>query len=188
MPETARAFFCVEIPSDVRNCLYDSSATLRMQFPALKWVVRDSLHITLKFLGELDVSAVDDIAATFGQKLSPAGLSEIPLCTGEYGAFPGLNRARTLYIQVKGEIAALSLLASICDSAARINGIDDDRRPFRPHVTLARARQPEYLESAKLLPPAVSRWIATTVTLMRSELNRAGSIYTPIKVWKLGGD
>ncbi len=188
MTESARAFFCVELPPDVRKSLYDSSAALRKQFPALKWVARDSLHITLKFLGELKVSAVDDIAATFGQKLTSAGFSEIPLCTGEFGAFPGLNRARTLYIQVKGGIAALSLLASICDSTARVNGIDDDKRPFRPHVTLARARQTEYLESVKLLTPAVSSWTATAVTLMKSELTRAGSIYTPIKVWKLGGD
>ncbi|MDI9370425.1 MAG: RNA 2',3'-cyclic phosphodiesterase [Synergistaceae bacterium] len=186
MTETIRAFLCVELSTEAKQALYQSTAPLRTSFPSLKWVKPECLHITLKYLGELKKTRIDSIAESMEQSLTPNPPASFDLRCGSLGAFPGFKRVRTLYAKVLGELESLSHLAAISEKAAVANGLPREKRPFMPHITLARSRNPEPMPPDDSFPGRPIEWNVSSVALMKSDLRPTGSVYTRIRIWRLG--
>ncbi len=181
-----RTFLCIELPHEVKRELHSATLDLRASPGSLKWVSSDSLHITLKYLGELEEEKVEGVASSFEQALSSGGLASFSLYCGDLGAFPRFERVRVLFAHVLGDLVPIKLLASVAEESAAAYGVTREKRPFKPHITLARARNPQSLPPDDRFPGRRIEWFANSVTMMKSDLKPSGSIYTPLKRWKLG--
>ena len=106
----------------------------------LRWVPPEQWHLTLVFCGEVAESVVPELTERLGR--AAARTDAFPLALAGGGSFPKqAARARVLWVGLAGDVSTLSRLADRCSAAARRCGIDVEDRPFRPHLTLARARR-----------------------------------------------
>lgn len=185
-----RLFFAIELDPAVAEALDLATAPLRAQEPDLSWVARDKLHLTMKFLGDLDdegaarlVSAADAVASRhrpFDMTLTGAG------------AFPNFRRARVVWMGVEGE-PRLELLHHDLEVACDNLGYEMEGRAFRPHITLARVRTPMAIERARpFARSARGVTFAETsavhrLTLFESTLDSPGARYRRIHAATLGG-
>lgn len=181
-----RSFFCIELPPAVQKKLWQTVDTLRLVLPDLKWVSANALHITLKFLGEQEQRLLEDLMRSFEKRIASSGQDVITLSSSALGAFPNIRTARTLFAELCGDLVPLKAIASIVEDVSAEHGIPREKRPFKPHITLARTRRTETVIISPKDIPLFSKieWQATSVTLMKSSLTPAGPIYTPLKIWE----
>lgn len=188
--KTIRAFVCVAPPAEVVAGMEKFLAGLRALSPhgGYKWVGREQLHLTLRFLGEAPESKVSAMDRAL-RLLKTPGPFEVEIAGA--GGFPNLNRPRVLWMGVSQGADALARLASLVEDAAVSAGYERETRKFRAHLTLARAREEspipenlrEALTDATKLPAFF--WRCESFILMRSELTRSGPIYTPLGEYEL---
>ena len=117
-----------------------------------------NLHITLKFIGEVVETELPIIRHTLAEALPPVN---VDLSLGGLGTFGAPARTSVVWLAVAGDLEALNALARRAEAAvAEALGLPLDDRPYHPHLTIARVRQP--------LPPAERRQIADVVRTMSS--------------------
>jgi 2'-5' RNA ligase len=185
-----RLFVAITPPPAVLDELEARVAALRPEWPALRWTGRPAWHITLAFLGEVS----EQTAAALGPRLERAAHRHpsLPVSLAGAGAFPGPRRARVLWTGVSGDRRALEALARSVAAGARRAGAPppDEGRRFRPHLTLARCREPTDVGPlvAALAGYAGEPWTASEIHLIRSHPGDPGSPprYETLGTWPLG--
>ena len=184
-PEQIRSFIAIELPQKVQHGLGQLRSELeRDEHPFVKWVNPESIHLTLKFLGNIPFKQVEEIAKAMGEAFR--GIPPFHLEISGVGAFPNINRPRVIWVGIIGEIDKLLSLQQNIDSALAPFGFAKEERPFVPHLTLARIREgastAEKKSLGELLISArfeISYSIdVETISLMRSQLTPEGAIYT----------
>lgn len=182
-----RAFLAIGLPAGLRRAASDAARA--MALPEADWrVVReDGLHITIRFLGACDAAARSRQDAAW--LAAAAGLGPVPLRLRGADALPGPRRPRVIRLGVDdcGGTGVLARLASRIEHAARASGFPPERRPFAPHVTLARARGDRAVVPALAAIGVVGEFLATTLTLYRSELGPGGARYHEEASFPLSG-
>jgi 2'-5' RNA ligase len=182
-----RLFVAIAPPPAVLEDLEARVAPLRPAWPALRWTGRQAWHLTLAFLG--DVS--EDTAVALRPRLERAahrhpGLS---LAFAGVGAFPAPGRARVLWSGIHGDHRALEALARSVAAGARRAGAPppDEGRRFRPHLTLARCREPADVGPLveTLAGYAGPPWTAAEIHLILSHLGGAAPQYEMVGTWPL---
>jgi 2'-5' RNA ligase len=147
--------------------------------PSLRWTTEDQWHVTLRFLGGIDEEAQGSLRAA---------LTEVAATVDPFDARAGplprsLGRG-VLVLPVEG----LDALAARLAGATREIGQPPPDRPFRGHITLARARRPGALTGLDKLAGAMSdQWSVTEITLVQSDLQPEGARYHVLDRWRLGG-
>jgi 2'-5' RNA ligase len=161
-----RLFVAVTPPPRVVDELHAATAATRSAHPRLRWALPDQWHLTLAFLGEVGDEARADLSARLGRTAA----RHPPMRLALHGA--GRFGDRVLWTRIGGDVAALRALAASVRAAARRAGIDVEDRPYRPHLTLARAREEADLRPvvAALAGFAGSTWTAGELHLVRSHL------------------
>ena len=130
-----RAFVSVDIsPSEALVALLDQ---LREGDPKLKVVKSSNLHVTLKFLGDTDEGMVEDIVRTIEESVKGVGPFSVRL--QGMGAFPSLSNIRVVWVGIEDGRWLAEMADTIDDSFAQL-GFKREKRAFRPHLTVARAR------------------------------------------------
>jgi RNA 2',3'-cyclic 3'-phosphodiesterase len=185
-PQRLRLFVAVSIPSEVLDAVETVVDPIRERVSSARWAPVSNQHLTLKFLGHVDRSLVDEISVlcrTVGGEV-PAG----EIAIGGFGAFPNSRRARVLWAGVEDPQEVLSSLARGLDDALEPLGFEREQRAFTPHLTLARLRTPqrvgEILEELSLPPLPVS---VDAFQLFRSRLSPKGARYEVLDTCLLGG-
>lgn len=167
-----RLFVAIVPPPEALDELEAAVAPLRPGWPALRWTGRNAWHLTMAFLGEVS----EDKAAALGSRLGRAAARHpsLTLSLAGGGAFSGARRARVLWTGINGDRQALQALARSVAAGARRAGAPppDEGRPLRPHLTLARCREPADVSPLveTLAGYAGTRWTATEIHLIRSHL------------------
>jgi len=175
-----RLFAGIAIPGDLSEQLSHLSSGL----PDVRWVAPENMHITLKFLGEVDTGTAEDIDDALAAIDAPA--FELRL-TG-VGCFQSRNKVRSVWAGVETGPAILHVQSKVEQSLSRIVG-NGERRKFTPHVTLARSRRltteavRPYLEQYGGFPS--DPFHVGEITLFRSRLGHGGSHYEPVGVYPL---
>lgn len=193
MDRTVRLFIAIDLPRSVKQLLRSTQARLKPQLAGVRWVDPDGAHLTLKFLGATPADRITTIAAELAR-----AVTDVPpfrLRTGAPGAFPSVRRPRVLWIGVAGDLQALRMTHAAVERAIAPLGFPTEDRPFTPHLTLGRVShdaRPAELErighaiAAAKEPPAVE-FAVEAVTLLRSELSRAGARYSMVARAPLDG-
>jgi 2'-5' RNA ligase len=189
-----RAFIAIELDNTVHDELEKIQRRLRAEpiSGLVRWVTPDSMHLTLKFLGDMDPARVPHVVAAI--QTACVGIAPFEMAVRGAGCFPNYQRPNVIWAGLTGQVQPATLLAQhIEDECARL-GFEPDGRPFSPHLTLGRvmreAAPPERRqigETVRRLDINLKSIIrANEVTLIRSELKPAGSVYTPLGSVKLG--
>lgn len=136
-----RAFIAIEIGEDTREALRALTQRLRQGAGRVSWVKPENLHLTLRFLGDVEEDALDEMADTLEEAYSRIG----PFHAGvrETGVFPNSRRPSVVWAGVAAAAGKLEEAHAIAEAGARAIGIAPEKRPFRPHITLGRIRNPK---------------------------------------------
>jgi RNA 2',3'-cyclic 3'-phosphodiesterase len=177
-----RLFVALDLPDDVKSALL----RLGTGVPGAHWQTTDQLHLTLRFVGDVDGPLATDIATAL-DAIDMAGF-EVEI-TG-VGLFGTLKRSHTLWAGIRAN-PALNHLQEKIESTLVRTGLKPETRKFHPHVTLARLGNPErhrlqdFLQAhAGLRLPAFP---VDHFTLFSSFVTNKGSIYAAEARYPLSG-
>ena len=177
-----RSFIALPIPDPIRDVLQGTIKTLDDGIgERIRWVRPEGIHLTLKFMGDIDVTVINKLLSLLPAVAS--GFTPFELTMAELGCFPNNRRPRVLWAGVKGNLSVLRDLHIAIDNLVGDVGVPREQREFSPHLTLGRVnrnlseshiRQIGQLVDTTDLPDNPS-WTNQTVDLMRTELDPAGS-------------
>ena len=181
-----RIFCAVELPPEAREQVAAHIAQLREAAETslkISWERTEKLHLTLKFLGDIDETQVE--ALTRAVRRATEGVGEFAVTLQEAGAFPPRGKARVLWLGLQDETGSLAQLHERLEAECARENFAREARPFRPHITIARIRIPS--EAARRLAQSHANikfepvnFTVTEIVVMHSQLGAGGSRYTPL--------
>src|SRR5690348_9734058 len=179
-----RVFCAFELPESLRVRIKEHAERVREAVPdvAASWSRPENVHLTMKFFGSVDQAkapAISDVLTRVAKEFSP-----VKIVVGGTGVFPRPSRPQVLWIGIDDRTGALARLQTRLEDESARGGFPKEDRAFRPHLTIARIRNPH---NANRLAEAHLRLEFGSVevglselVLFRSELSPKGSKYTPI--------
>jgi len=187
-----RIFCAVELPEDVRARIASHIAALRdAAEPSLKisWERPEKLHLTLKFLGEIEAERVE--ALTRSADRAAAGAGKFTVTLRDAGTFPAHGNPRVLWLGLDDNAGRLAGLQARLEDECEHERFPREARAFRPHITVARIRFPNAaarhvanLHRERNFAPAT--FDVGEFVVMQSQLGAGGSRYTPLSRHELG--
>ncbi len=179
-----RVFIAVELPNEIRQSLGDVQRALRSLTNSSRWVAPESIHITLKFLGEVPDQRIGDIhSAITGLTWKPFNVT-----VRGVGFFPGTRSPRIFWAGM--EAPTMQDLAEQLDTRMQRLGFEGEKRAFWPHITLARARGTRI--DASLVNAAeeykdheFGSFAVDRLFLFKSTLKPSGPVYEKLKEYLL---
>lgn len=174
-----RCFVAIEIPDAVTAAITAASEPLRSQLEDVRWVKPHNLHLTLRFLGEIDDAMAKSTASELRRRIG--GHERFTLALSGFGAFPSPRRPSVLWAGIEAS-DVLSRLQSDCEAAVGEAGAEPEKKSFRPHVTIGRVRRGKKTgDIGEALSDSSSGlggvFPVDRVVLVRSTLAPSGSIY-----------
>jgi 2'-5' RNA ligase len=194
-----RIFIALDIDDAIRQRIQRFMEGVSGFAPDARWVRPESLHVTLKFIGEKPIETVEEIK----RALSGIRTESIEITFRGYGFFPTAKAARVFWVGIESG-PQLASLAKTVDEATFALGIPKEDHPFAPHLTLARgggrSGAPRWRKDdtpnknfqrlqeklAALPTPDFGTMAAHEFFLYQSQLSRGGSRYTKIARFGLG--
>ncbi len=178
-----RLFVAIPLPADVRERL----GLLSVGIPGAKWVEPANLHLTLRFIGEVEEPVAAEIATVLeGVEAAPFGIE-----LDGMGDFGSGKRLRALWAGVARNEALEHLQARIESALVRL-GLEPERRRFTPHVTLARLKGAPAARARRFIAEngafRAGPFPVAGFTLYSSFLSRNGAIHDPVAEFPLRGD
>jgi len=139
-PDTQRLFIAVELPPDALAALSQLIHGLRASaLQGMSLVAAKNIHLTLKFLGNVNTDQIPGLTSTLDSLASKA--TSFALELGDVGGFPNLKRTRVLLVDLAGDMQPLEKLVGLVEDACESMGFNWETRPFSPHLTVARMRE-----------------------------------------------
>jgi 2'-5' RNA ligase len=189
-----RSFVAVELDAGIRSILGRAIDRLCAEEGGedVRWVDPDGIHLTLKFLGDVDESRIDVLRRALDRVATAHSALDLPL--GDLGCFPSARRPRVFWVGVGDPNNRLeTLVENLEDALARV-GFEREARPFAAHLTLGRVRRDAPpsrvapLASESLLDLTREQTIRVAgISLMRSDLELSGAVYSQLHYAKLPG-
>jgi 2'-5' RNA ligase len=195
-----RTFIALEMVESLQHYLGDLIAYAAHELPALRWVDPAGIHLTLAFLGELD-----DERLALAMEATQIAARDVPAFTYSMkglGFFGSPHQPRVIWMGMEDypspyvQGSPLQLAHRVLNRELERRQFEVEKRPFSPHLTLARVKQPlspieqqalqRLLQSRRAVPPA-QRYPARKLAVMKSELARGGAKYTCLREYALGG-
>jgi 2'-5' RNA ligase len=175
-----RLFIAINLPDDKRLGLAQALDALAGHDLPVRWLSPESLHITLKFLGEVAQSRVPSIESALTHAL--AGYPSFDVEVGGFGAFPSLTRPSIFWVGVSATDELVRVQTRVDDAMTK-DGFEPDARAYRPHITVGRARKDGRVRDRATMDRIVTEFDyktvfrAGSVDLMRSRLGSRGARY-----------
>ena len=183
MQNMIRTFIAIELPEATRQGLAAIQEQLEQSRARVRWVKASSIHLTLKFLGNIHPGQVDDIAAVTAQVVRSEPL--LTLRAAGLGAFPSQQNPRVIWVGIEGEVKRLTHIQNRLENDLVTLGFAREKRGFRAHLTLGRVkdkgnRQGLIAAMTELEIPEFNSFDVTEIILYKSELRPTGAIYTKL--------
>jgi 2''-5'' RNA ligase len=178
-----RTFIALEINAETRDAIMDDVAELKHDFRRIKWVGPESLHVTLKFLGDVGEKDLNDIFSAVDEVAARHGPFVVDVET--VGVFPNWRAPRVVWAGCgEGKDEIVSLQKNIESNLAEL-GYEPEKRHFNPHITLGRIKLPAdgcgLFDAARgMLDTNYGFMDVDAVTVFMSEMKRSGPVYTPM--------
>jgi RNA 2',3'-cyclic 3'-phosphodiesterase len=183
-----RAFIALDLSPSVRDELGELIQVLSSVRRQVKWVKPDQIHVTLKFLGEIEEETLPPILGAVSGTLST--YRPFIMRVRGVGAFGPGDRIRVIWAGIEEASGSLALVQRSIEKAVEPLGFPPEERPFKPHLTLGRLRDP-------IRDPGLSAALAERsgfdggsfsvdrIVLYSSTLTPAGPIYRAVHPWPL---
>ena len=184
-----RTFIAIELDSTLKQAIAGLQESLKRELHGLatgvrlQWVRVESIHLTLKFLGDIEEDGAADILHALqkvGRELEPFSVE-----VKGFGVFPTLRAPRVLWMGLADQTNRLVRLAGSIDAALTPLGFQIEPKPYSPHLTLARIKEQARAIGNALVDSGVMRDATSRGTLpvqamalMKSERTPAGSVYS----------
>lgn len=182
-----RTFIAIELPESIKDFLSRIQGQLKGSQADVKWVAPKNIHLTLKFLGEIDEKKLDKINAIIEDAAKNKNSFYIRISS--LGAFPKINSPRVIWVGInKGDNEIKEIAKGLEEKIAKL-GIPKENRAFSSHITIGRARS--HLNREKLAQHLKTlgdnfgeekpEFLADSITLFKSTLAPGGPIYETLK-------
>jgi 2'-5' RNA ligase len=179
-----RVFIAVELPEKIRSALGAAQRDMQLLSDNARWVPPESIHITLRFIGEIPDRRIEDIDSAL------TGLTWKPFTIKVRGVgfFPGTRSPRVFWAGL--EAPTMEGLAEQLDTRMERLGFEREKRAFRPHITLARARETRMdaslIEGAeKYQDHEFGSFSVDRVFLFKSTLKPSGAVHEKLREYLL---
>ncbi len=186
-----RLFIACEVPEEVQTTISGVIDDMQEYSEnAVRWLKPEAVHVTLKFLGEVQQKKLPAIKMALGEAVMRHAPFNLEL--DNLGIFGGREGLRVMWVGIAGDVLRLEALVRDVNLALSVVGFEPERRPFRPHLTLGRVRddvstrQRAEIEVAtgKVEVPPVN-WRTSQISLMRSRLTPDGAMYDVVATFPL---
>ncbi len=188
-----RTFVAIELDEEIRKAIAGTQRQVQEQLMKhlrhtapdvrVQWVRPGSIHLTLKFLGDIDEARVEDIQAALLSAVRTQ--SRLAVEVGGLGVFPDLRAPRVLWIGLSGQVDALMRVAAEVEAALTGVGFPPESRLLSPHLTLARIKERSrevgkgLADSGLMTQPfRIGSLAVHAVCLMKSDLKPSGAVYS----------
>lgn len=183
MGEKLRAFIAISLPDPVLQGIVTAQETLKRSGLKIRWVRKEGIHLTLKFLGDIDRDSVEKISEAMER--ATGSFSPFTLWAEGIGVFPNLRRPRVAWVGLSGDIEILRALQRDLESQLSGLGFPKEKRPFKGHLTLGRVKG--RLDGIKLQEALedlgdfrTESFTAQSLVLFQSELRPDGAVYSRV--------
>jgi 2'-5' RNA ligase len=178
-----RTFIAIEIPAEIKKGMAEAQGRLKVSGVEAGWTRPEGIHLTLKFLGDVGEQKIAEVINALSRAVN--GMNRFRLEIAGAGAFPNPRNARVAWVGVAGDIEKLSVLQSSVEEAMAGLGMEREDRKFTPHLTLGRIKHIRSRDAWVNALDAIkdirlSGFDVEAVSLMKSELQRSGAVYTEI--------
>ncbi len=186
-----RSFLAFELPQDIRKVVVQVSGELRKSPLDVRWVKPKNIHLTVVFLGNIredEIPSLRDAAEKVCLSFDPFSVS-----LKGVGCFPNRRKPRVLWVGLDGDIERMGSLRDSLQESLRPFGVKQEKRAFRPHLTLGRFRR--IGKALKHLEALIAEHESLTtpecplneLILFRSDLKPSGAVYSKIAAFPLAG-
>ncbi len=178
-----RSFIAIELPARTVEMLAAIQEKLKQSRARVRWVKANSIHLTLKFLGNIHPDQVDDIAAVTARAVRNEPL--LTLRAAGLGAFPSQRNPRVIWVGIEGEVKRLTHIQTRLEHDLVPLGFAREQRGFRAHLTLGRVKDKRNRQALieamiKLETVEFDFFDVTEIILYKSDLRPTGAIYTKL--------
>lgn len=190
-----RLFTAIDISEQARRRVSGYIENLRRKFSGLRvgWEKAEKLHLTLKFLGDCDERRIKDLktaVANAAKKFSETEDNKnIKIQILDTGVFPSKRNARILWLGLQDETKSLSKINQLLETECEKIGFEKEKRNFKPHLTIARLREPHKSEdlAAKHLENEFEpvEFDVSEIVIYESKLLPTGSIYNKLEKFEI---
>ena len=182
-----RSFIAVKISQNQREQISKLIGDLKKSETDVKWVKPENLHVTLKFLGDVDERALPEMFDYLEKSLTNDISFRFNLRA--IGCFPNIRRPRVIWVGIDQGTDSLKVLAKKIDECMLGFGFAREKRGFSPHLTIGRVRSTRLIERLTNMFKDVvfetEDFVIDEVIFFQSILKREGPTYIPHKVIKL---
>ena len=183
MSDTIRAFIAIELPEEIIAFIRKIQEGLRSYGFKARWVRPKNIHLTLKFLGDINSAEIKKA----GDAIISAASENASMSLGAKGIgfFPGVKRSRVIWTGIAGQTRELADLQKTLDGKLDTVGFPKEKRPFKGHLTIARIKRKidarRLVDAMKEFGRFESKtFIADEVVLFKSELKPSGAVYSKL--------
>jgi 2'-5' RNA ligase len=186
-----RTFIALELSGALKKGILNLAKELERRGVRASWARAGTLHLTLKFLGDVEEALIPDVVAAIARAASE--VSPFAFDSLSVGAFPSPRRPRIIWLGVE-PVDELYELQGAIEQELTVLGFPRERRRFKPHITIARLREPLRLGDDRetggiltdLAAPDEKTWV-DEVAVIKSTLAGGGAIHECLAVVPLGG-
>jgi RNA 2',3'-cyclic 3'-phosphodiesterase len=185
-----RSFLAIELPKPILKKIEEVQGDLKSTHTDVRWVSPEKIHLTLKFLGNIEESRIDSIFKSIEELIRNTLLFSLKV--RGIGAFPNLKNPRVIWMGLVDARETLTSLQKRIDNQLEKIGFQPEDRPFHPHLTLGRMKSSRGKEELvgrmeKHKEEEFGDLQVERVILFESDLRPSGPIYTALREMKLGG-
>ena len=189
MQQTIRTFIAFELPPAVISLLDKVQQDLERLKIRARWVRPANIHLTLKFLGDINPDHIDKIGLAMAG--AAGDFSPVTLSVRGVGVFPGIKRPRVIWVGLGGDIRSLCAFQSRLEEKLAGAEFPKDKRSFKAHLTLGRIKQAANPASIRQMITNYAglcseEFTFNQVILFKSDLKPSGAVYSKLKLTNLG--
>ena len=170
-----RLFIGIDLSASIKQTIVQFQSELRGFGVNGSWKSLDNLHITLEFLGEIELDKIPAITETLTKVA--CNYKSFWLTIGGLGAFPTLKQPHTLWTAVSGGLSELNQLKYALHEALKIKGFKLEERKFKPHITLASRPKLDNIDFSKVLTKKLGEYRVNEVVLFESRAISGKIVY-----------
>ncbi|MBF0252668.1 MAG: RNA 2',3'-cyclic phosphodiesterase [Candidatus Omnitrophica bacterium] len=182
MNDTIRLFIAIELSSEAKKTLLNIVDTLKTSEADVKWADQGTMHLTLRFLGDMPIKSIEKLKTKIPKIL--LGIAPFDFELSQIGVFSSWTTPQVLWVGARDENNKLNNISEKIRQGTFFESFNKDKKAFVPHITLGRIKSSSHRVALRkiarsiVVPPVKVN--VSTVTLFSSKFAPGGVLHTPL--------